>query len=44
MGPSAHCQCPRWDAEGRAVPEQKCPKRSAKVTKLLSQSKGERRR
>lgn len=36
------CWCPWQDAEGRAFPEQKCPRHSAKVIKLLSQSKGKR--
>lgn len=36
------CWCPWQDAEGRAFPEQKCRRHCAKVTKLLSQSKGKR--
>lgn len=38
------CRYPWQDAGGRAFPEQKCPRCSAEVTKLLSQSKGKRQK
>lgn len=38
------CRCPWQDAGGRVFPEQKCPRCSAEVTKLLSLSKGKRQK